>query len=448
MHSSSVAKVAFIGSLLVFSFLYGFGAREWGWFPNSVIEKAWRQAKVVAALGAPNFTNRRVYERDGARQVRPTKIQPGATLITSMWEGEDGWLPEVRLIDEMGNVLHKWRMDPRTLFPDSLDERKVGRRYIHGSHLIPNGDVLVNFGQVGTVRLDACGEVQWRLAARSHHSIMRASDGSFWLSGSSRDPRVTTPNHPDGLPGLEKPVYHEPILHVSADGAVLDSMNVLDLLYANELERYIARAFHPKAVDAPPQTKDITHTNDVEPLGPSLAEEYRLFEEGDLLVSLRNLNLVFVVDPDDGTIKWHTDAPFLLQHDPDFLGNGWIGILDNASDFIFRGTMLGGSRIVAIHPRKDSIEVRFPTEHSDPFYTAEQGKWQQLRNGNMLLTESRAGRIVEVTPEGRTVWEWIHTPYDEKHVPAVTEGTRYNLTEDDIADWSCSSVANASAQGR
>jgi hypothetical protein len=98
-------------------------------------------------------------------------MQPGLTLVTSMWDGPDGWLPEARLLNQEGKVLHKWRVDPRAIFPDSLDERRVGRRYIHGSHLLPNGDVLVNFGQVGTVRLDACGTVQWRLAARSHHSI-------------------------------------------------------------------------------------------------------------------------------------------------------------------------------------------------------------------------------------------------------------------------------------
>jgi len=277
----------------------------------------------------------------------------------------------------------------------------------------------------------------------SHHSIARAADGSFWLSGSSKNPRLTTPNHPDGFPGLEKPVYHETILHVSENGVVLDSKNVLDLLYENSLEHYIAESFYPQAIqdkasEEGPQMKDITHTNDVEPLSPSLADEYPLFGVGDLLVSVRNLGLVLVVDPDTWSVKWHTADPFIMQHDPDFLGNGWIGIFDNARDFTFRGSMLGGSRIVAIQPHTDSVDVRFPTKQSEPFYTASQGKWQQLDNGNMLLTESRAGRIVEVTPNGETVWEWIHAPYDENHVPNVTEGSRYDLTEQDIAAWICS----------
>jgi hypothetical protein len=43
-----------------------------------------------------------------------------------------------------------------------------------------------------------------------------------------------------------------------------------------------------------------------------------------------------------------------------------------------------------------------------------------------------------VTPDGRTVWEWIHAPYEGNQVPVVTKGTRYNLTEDDVAAWPCS----------
>ena len=443
---SSAAKIAFVVSLMAISFLYGFGARAWGLFPNAFLEQAWRQAKVVAPFHPPNFVNPRVYDRQGVRQVAPDEMQSGLTLVTSMWDGPEGWRPEVRLLDRSGRLVHRWRLNPPALFPDSLDQRRIGQRYIHGSHLQPDGTLLVNFGQVGTVQVDACDTVEWRRAARSHHSIASAEDGTYWIPGSSQTPRRTTPAHPNGFPGLDAPVYHEPLLHVSDDGTVLDRLNVLDLLYANDLERHLAEAFQPQAKGKGPKTKDITHVNDVEPLGPSLEDEYPLFDAGDLLVSVRNLSLVLVVDPGTGKVKWHAEDPFIMQHDPDFLGNGWIGVFDNASDFTLRGTMLGGSRIVALQPHTDSVEVRFPTAQSDTFYTAAQGKWQQLDNGNMLLTESRAGRVVEVTPEGRTVWEWITAPYSQRYVPAVTEATRYALTRSDVADWSCGSSGSAAAQ--
>jgi hypothetical protein len=32
-------------------------------------------------------------------------------------------------------------------------------------------------------------------------------------------------------------------------------------------------------------------------------------------------------------------------------------------------------------------------------------KWQRLQNGTMLFTEAQAGRVAEVDPQGRMVWE-------------------------------------------
>jgi hypothetical protein len=102
--------------------------------------------------------------------------------------------------------------------------------------------------------------------------------------------------------------------------------------------------------------------------------------------------------------------------------------------------MLGGSRIVGLQPDLDSTAVLFPTSRSEPFYTDVQGKWQKLANGNMLLTESVAGRVVEVAPDGRTVWEWIHEPYGDASVASVTKASRRDLTPDEVASWPCTSV--------
>lgn len=58
----------------------------------------------------------------------------------------------------------------------------------------------------------------------------------------------------------------------------------------------------------------------------------------------------------------------------------------------------------------------------------------------MLITESVAGRALEISQDGRTVWEWIHEPTDDSKVPTLTKAVRVNLTEDDVASWPCSSV--------
>ena len=112
--------------------------------------------------------------------------------------------------------------------------------------------------------------------------------------------------------------------------------------------------------------------------------------------------------------------------------------------------MLGGSRVATVQPPTDSVRVRFPTRHSAPFYTATAGGWQLLEGGTMLLTESKAGRVVEVAPSGRTVWEWVRAPYDpdESQVPFVTEGTRHDLTRAEVASWPCSPDDSTTVSGQ
>lgn len=437
MAGLSFEKVAFLLSLVVLSFLYGYATRQNGLFPDQLIRQVQREASNV--WYRPSLTSR-VYDRQGVRIADSSAMQPGLTFVNSLWEGPDGWYPGFKLLDRRGRTLHRWRVDRSALFPDSTDLRgDPEQEILHGSHLFPNGDVLFNVDYVGTVRIDACGEIRWRLPRGTHHSVARAEDGTFWISGTSAEPRTTTDQYPDGFPGLDAPVWLDQILHVSEEGEVLDKMNVLDLLYANDLERRLVQAYEPQVGDEP-RTKDLTHMNDVEPLPASIAAEYPLFDAGDLVVSLRKIGLVFVVDPESRTIVWHTRGHHIQQHDPDFVGDGWIGIFDNNRDFMPRGKMLGGSRIVAIQPHTDSMDVRFPTPHSAPFFTDTMGKWQQLPNGNMLLTEAKAGRVVEVAPDGRTVWEWIIQPYSESKVSRISQATRHDLTPADVAAWPCSSV--------
>lgn len=430
----SLEKTAFVLSVALLAFGYGFAASARGWFPNDLLVTAWSQAN--AALSSdddlPEYVWPRTYERQGVRIVSENEIQPGLTLISSTWR-DAGWKPGLELIDVHGRTVHRWRLDPVAVFEDSLDRpgAYLERVDFHGSHLFPNGDVLVNVEPVGTVRLDACSRVLWKLAVGSHHSIARADDGSFWIPGRTSERVATSPGHPDGFPRLDQETHQDLLLRISDDGKLLDSIHLLDLLFKNGLQRHIVKQNQVGS-------DDITHLNDIEPLGADVAEEYPLFEAGDLVVSMRDLDLVLVVDPVSRRVKWHSSEPFLSQHDPDFMGDGWIGVFDNNKDGTDGGQFLGGSRIVAVQPHTDSTKVLYPTSRSDPFFTFIMGKWQRLANGNLLLTESVAARVIEATADGRTVWEWVKEPYDEERVTEVDEATRYDLTAADVAEWPCS----------
>lgn len=229
-------------------------------------------------------------------------------------------------------------------------------------------------------------------------------------------------------------------LHVGENGEVLDNINLLDVIYENDLEHIL---FSHSMTSG-----DVTHSNDVDELGESMSDEYPLFEAGDLLVSPRNINTVLVFDPESKKIKWYATEPFIQQHDPDYIGNGWIGVFDNNKG---RGAEEGGSRIIGFKPHSDSTRIIFEPEHLDRFYSFHKGDWEKLENGNMLLTESTAGRVVEVSPDGHLIWEWVHESYEagvfepgDSYVPAVPVARRYDLTRREISSWSCSAIDSTS----
>lgn len=437
----TIEKWGFALSFLFLAFLYGYATRTFAWFPHSYLDGAWQQARAVAPdlLGSPHWLRPRVYDREGARTVDADAAQPGLTLIAGMWK-DAGRRPGLKLISADGRTVHEWPVHPRDLFPDPPEERTrrdPADTNIHGVYLHPNGDVVFNLSYVGTARLDACGRVRWRLPAGGHHSVERADDGSYWITGGAWLADLEGRSRAHGFRGIADEVYDDRLLRVSEHGEIVDEISMLEVLYENGLERWI-----PKGSRVPPEeTKgrsDPVHLNDIEPLGEALADQYPLFEAGDLALSLHHLDLVLVLDPESRRVKWHASEPFIQQHDPDFIGDGWIGVFDNNRDGTGRGTMLGGSRVVALQPHTDSLKVLFPTEESEPFYTATQGRWQPLENGNLLLTETATGRVVEVGSDGRTVWEWIARPYDESRVPEITEGTRYDLSEEEVSSWPCS----------
>lgn len=415
MKQPPVDKIAFVLAVAVLAFLYGIATQAFGWFPTSFVQRAWNQARAVAPLDSDWLPSRggvtlhgrapRVYEvRSGVRIEDPDAVQPGLTLIATSWKKFD-WGKGLKLIDKEGRVLHQWRISGEDVFtdpPEAHVRKDLAKVSLHGVHLFPDGDVLVNVEYIGTARIDACGKVVWRLPAGSHHSIAQADDGSFWISAGTYESPDDTVAPGDDHPGID-PEYWDRLLHVSEKGEILEQFRVLDILYRNDLERYLSRGsfYPPRNIDE--HANDLTHLNDVEPLSESMAAEYPGLDDGDLMVSLHHLDLVFVLDPDSRQVKWDASKPFIQQHDPDFLGNGWIGVFDNNRDGNERGEMLGGSRIVAIQPHTDSMKTLFPTDRSEPFYTDIQGKWQQLENGNLLLTESQARRIVEVAPDGHTV---------------------------------------------
>jgi hypothetical protein len=342
-------RIAFGVSLALVFYALGVATGEFGLPPHRQIGELWAaqrdwQEHWRSNLGIEPTRHLGESRHDGEGVVRHVegKASPGVTLLESLFDQDVG----LRLIDLEGNTIYTWPARFSEIFPNpEIIDAEWGlpnndwEVSVHGSWLYPDGDVLFNFPGLGLVRMDHCGEVEWKLAVNPHHSIHIADDGDIWTLGQIYYDQRT----PD-FPGFRPPFGDDLILEISPDGKILREWSILKMLYDNDL----VGALFPAGIEIfeGEPMRDVLHTNDVETLSAMDASAFALFEAGDAVVSIRNLNLLMVFDPDTGIVKWTQTGPWLRQHDPDFLPDGRILVFDNRADHA-DGRLLGGSRLLA-----------------------------------------------------------------------------------------------------
>ena len=68
---------------------------------------------------------------------------------------------------------------------------------------------------------------------------------------------------------------------------------------------------------------------------------------------------------------------------------------------------LAYSRVLAVNPETDELDVIFQGNPREQFFSAHISGVSQLSNRNYLVTEGAAGRLFEIDTTGTVVWEWI-----------------------------------------
>jgi hypothetical protein len=424
-------------SIVLIAFAAGVVVTRFQIFPYPILDAAWdaardwrlnwstylrvRPDKMIEPARGPG---------DGVVVSAAGRASPGVTFIAGLFGESQG----IDLVDLDGRLLHEWRFSFNEIWPDAdhLDEQPHDwNTPIHGALLYPNGDVVFNFSHYGMVKVDRCSSVVWKLPHPTHHSIYQDEDGNLWAPGRQR---ILEPS--ERLPKILAPLWEDLVVKVSDTGEILQQFSILDVIYRSDEEGLL----FPNGRSGPTHEQNypddnITHLNDVEIYEMSNAGDGHVFEHGDIMVSLRNLNLILVIDPDTETIKWSRTGPYLRQHDPDFLPDGSILVFDNRMDNA-DGAVFGGSRILAIDPATQDVSVRYEGNGDDLFYTDIMGKHQRLPGGNVLITESQAGRAFEVAQNGEIVWAYVNR-WDEDEVAWISEATRYPAEYADFAEEPC-----------
>lgn len=385
--------VLFIFSLTFFAFAYGVIATLGQIFPYPQIfggvAAIYEQFNPWFYMEAENPVVQTVYDRQRA--------YPGLNLVTCV--GPDRMLV-AKVIDMDGTELHRWDVDWFEIWPDAehIPWRKPEGRpgaSIHGAYLTREGDLIFNFEYLGLVRLAKDGEVMWRLPYQTHHSIYADDDEHLWVSG-----QIDHTQPKPGFPNYRPNFTEYTVLKVSLEGEILQEFSLFDVLKDNGLYGLLTMSTMEQ-VDTS-VTGDTLHLNDVEVFPRHMKEGF--FRHGDIMVSLRNLNAIFVMAP-DLAIKYSSIGKYVRQHDPDFINGDTFSVFDNNN---VTGKVAPSSRIVLEHAPSGRTEVVFQGSDTMPFFTDIMGKHQWLPNGNVLITETRGGRAFEIAPNGDMVWDYYN----------------------------------------
>ncbi len=343
------------------------------------------------------------------------------------------------LLDMEGSVRHSWSSELKGDTFTQMSERypRFMPSYLMGWNLVemlPDGDLLVIGTHHMLLRLGWDSAPVWKLDFSAHHDLEIAPNGDIYvLEDALRRVEV------EGGPVT---IQDNAVVVVSPAGEIERRFSVYDALSDDSWSSVLAPAL--KGIEAAQAERlaylrqiaasaggrgqeiadlyeaaisgdferdegiqnilchgkaaDIFHSNSVR-LMPR--DEPGLWREGDLLVSVRNLDRVVVLDQDTGKAVWSWgEAELQRAHHATPLDNGHIQIFDN-------GTRRGYSRIVEVAPRSGEITWSYEASPRDAFYSSACGSSQRLPNGNVLISETNRGRAFEVDSNGDVVWTFL-----------------------------------------
>lgn len=322
--------------------------------------------------------------------ISNSKTQKGYYILSGTFDFENH-IHGAILIDSHGKLLHTWQYSYDHLknagaTTTSYKPRSELNQLPHGFLPLEDGSVIVatDFAQAAQ-RFDWCSNIVWTLKGDYHHAIGPSLDKPVaWFINNWE---------PDQLSFVEASTETGKILRRISLMDIYRANPDIDIIGIKQKDRKQEWLFDP------------LHANDVEPLPSAYARAFPSFSGGDLVISLRSLNLLFVVDPDSLKIKWWRMGLARRQHDPDWHPDGTISILDNNMNRAI-------SRITSIMPEKYTKKVIYDGKE-ERFYTEHQGKHAILPDGNILIVSSQQGRVFEVTPDDDVVFDFLNH-YDKK----------------------------------
>ena len=421
--------IAFIAGLLVCAFIAGTAVMQFKVPPYGLMRDAWRAAdswqeliQIRSESWSPFVWAPDRGRGAGLLRHESDKVLDGYTMYASAHGCA------VILLDIEGREVHRWDIPFSKTWPKAPHiERQVADRdiFVRQAHIYPNGDLLACFVTTldtpwgyGLARFDRNGKTLWRYDDHFHHDFTFGDEGTIY----ALTHEVRMDGHPD-IPALGSPLVDDFVVVLSSDGKLKQKLSIFDAIINSPFRDSLkALCLQQK------KGWDFFHNNAVHPIGEAFASHHENIEAGQLMVCLRNLNMLAVVDLETEAVTWAMLGPWHRPHDPDPLDNGRILLFDNQ---VYHGTA-EGSRVIEFDPANSQIHWEYRGDDDNPFDSKFAGREQLLSNGNLLIVDSWAGRLLEVTRGRQIVWEYMNPARggdSDELVAVITTAVRYSAEQ-------------------
>ena len=345
----------------------------------------------------------------GTTLYAPHRCTNGYTML---WQWN-----AVKLIDMNGRAVNEWRFDAE---PD--------RPGADRARLLADGHVLVQRG--GMMSEDGClQEYDWdhdlvwewvpekaiphRRLLGPHHDVFRKPDGNTLTICREAVP-------PEYLKGVGEPtwqgqtIYGDAIIEVNPAGEVVWLWHSHEHFDLNHHRILASPTWPPGPYNS--TICDWTHVNTVQALPENrwFDRGDRRFRPGNVLISPRQLDTIYLIDRESQEIVWTYSGDYFGglsgQHEPHMIekglpGAGNILIFDNGASPRKDLGHAGASYVLEVNPVTEKLVWVY--DQWLQFHSTYTSNAQRLVNGNTLICESSGKRIFEVTVKGETVWEYV-----------------------------------------
>jgi hypothetical protein len=354
----------------------------------------WHEAPSEADPSTPSTDERQLIEQleaigyltgsrdaagEGVTASEPTRFFAGLNFFTS------GHAPEAILMDMNGRVLHRWRKDFDDVWPGRPTSKRMNAEYWRRAHLYANGDVLAIFEGLGLLKLDRDSNLIWANDLQAHHDLQVAENGDIFVLERRAHivPRISE----------NEPILEDFLTILGPDGSRRRSVSLLEAFERSDFRSVLEARERP--------TGDIFHTNSVEILDGSVANQHPAFAAGNLLTAMNAMAVIAVVDLREEKVTWVRKLDHSGVHDPGILPNGNLLVFENRRD-------IEASRVAETSLKSTDAAWYYDGASANPFFSKTCGAAQRLGNGNTLITESDGGRALEIAPDGEVVWEFYN----------------------------------------